>query len=622
VVARRDNQAGPLPAILGVRRERLVAGALLLLYVLLYVLPLGVRPLDSPDEVRYGEIAREMLTSGDWISPHFNGVRYFEKPALGYWLNSASVAILGETPFALRLPTALASGLTALIVLGLARRFLTAFAAWLAVGIFLTTFLVEGLGTFAVLDAYLALFLTAALASFYLAVEAERPARRRAYLALCGAACGAAFLVKGFLALAIPVVVAAPYLIARRRWRTLVTSPWLPLAVAAVIVLPWAVAIQLREPDFWRYFFWVEHIQRFAGGDAQHAQPFWYYFAWLPLAGWPWILLLPAALVGLRLGAQGACEGATGGEIGAREGATVAAEIGARAGATTGGEIGAGNHAPDRAAFLWYTAAWAGLPLLFLSLSKGKLPTYLLPCFAPLAILLAAGLERYLASARQAAFRIAAGAIALVFIAIVAGLIAAQAGAFGPAPFAPDEVLKLLAFAFFIAVGAGCAVFALGNVPRVPRVAAIGGVGAALFLPLQLALPQSVLENISPGITISRYGAASADSVVVSDAPLFGTAAWVLKRADIYVLSPGEIEYGLSYPESRYRQLDNAAFRRLIEANRGRHAILVVCEPATDERIAPLMPPYARRSQHGKVVLWRIPARARPRISVQGGPDE
>ncbi|HEX5421356.1 MAG TPA: phospholipid carrier-dependent glycosyltransferase [Gammaproteobacteria bacterium] len=589
---------------LGLRRERLIAVGLLLLYVLLYVLPLGVRPLDSPDEVRYGAIAHEMLTSGDWISPHFNGVRYFEKPVLGYWLNSASLAVLGETPFALRLPEALATGFTALIVLGLARRFLTAFAAWLAAGIFLTTFLVAGVGTFAVLDAYLALFLTAALASFYLAIATGQPRRRRACLALCGAACGAAFLVKGFLALAIPVVVAAPYLIARRRWRTLLTSPWLPLAVAAAIVLPWAVAIQLREPDFWRYFFWVEHIQRFAGGDAQHAQPFWYYLPWLPLAGWPWILLLPAALIGLTRAT------AAGGGMGAGKGGGAAAGSGLAHG---GGKIAVApadtaKNSRD-AAFLWYTAAWAGLPLLFLSLSKGKLPTYILPCFAPLAILLAAGLERYLAAARQGAFRLAAGVLALVFVALIAGLLAAQAGAFGPPPFAPGELVKLLAFAFFMACGAGCSVFALGNAPRVPKLAAVAGAGAALFLPLQLTLPQSVLENISPGIAISRYGAASADTLVVSDAPLFGTVAWALKRDDIYVLSPGEIEYGLSYPESRYRQLGNSGLEQLIDANRGRHAILIVCEASTDERITGLMPADARRSQHGEVVLWRIPAR-------------
>lgn len=550
------------------RSARRIAAALLVLYALLYLLPLGVRPLASPDEVRYGAIAHEILASGDWISPHLDGVRYFEKPVLGYWLNAASLAALGETPFALRLPVALATGLTALVLLRLSRRFLTAAASWLAAAIFLTTFLVAGLGTFAVLDAYLALFLTAALAGFYLALEAERPAERRAWLALCGAACAGAFLVKGFLALAIPVLVAAPYLAARRRWRALLTTPWWPIGVAALLVLPWAVAIRIEEPDFWHYFFWVEHVRRFTSSDAQHAQPFWYYFAWLPLAGWPWIWLLPAALLGLRRRRAGGAD---------RE-----------------------------SRFLWYAAAWALLPLLFLSLSKGKLPTYILPCFAPLSILLAAGLEPCVDGTRRRAFSIAAALMALPFLALLAALAAAEAGAFGAPPFAAAERAKLAEFVLLAACGAGCAILASAARGPVLRLGAVAGAGAALILPLQIAVPQRALDNIAPATTLAPLAQTPADTLVVSDAPLFGTVAWVLKRSDIYVLSAGEIEYGLSYPDSRARLLDDAGLRRLL-AERGKRGVLVVCSEPTASRIAGVLPAAARRDERGKVVVWRLP---------------
>ncbi len=567
--ARRPATAGVPGAKLEAARDRRVAAALLLLYLVLYLLPLGIRPMASPDEVRYGAIAHEMLAHGDWISPRFDGVRYFEKPVLGYWLDAASFAVFGESPFALRLPGALATGLTALIVFGLARRYVSRLAAGVGAAIYLTTFLVAGIGTFAVLDAFLALFLTGALASFFVATETPDAGRRRRWLAMCGAACGAAFLVKGFLALAIPVLVAGPYLAARRRWRTLWTAPWWPIAVAALVALPWSVAIALREPDFWHYFFWVEHIQRFTASDAQHAQPFWYYFAWLPIAGWPWLWLLPAALLGLAKGR---------------------AEF------------------PERTrALLWYAAAWAGLPLLFFSLSKGKLPTYILPCFAPLAVLLAAGLERALPGPGRRAFSIAAGLVAAVFAALGGALLAAQAGALAQPVFGPAERLKLAAFVLFMAAGAACGLYAVLARARGRRLAAFAGTGAALILPLQVAPPQRALDNVSPSLAVTRYAEAAPDALVVSDAPLFGTAAWVLGRDDIYVLSPGEIEYGLSYPQSRDRLLDAAAFARLVAANRGRRPILVVCGRATDREIAPLMPPRARRSQHGEVVFWHIP---------------
>ena len=86
------------------------------IFVLLYIIPLGIRPIILPDESRYAEIPREMLTSGNWIVPKLNGLRYFEKPVLGYWLNASSIKLFGENAFAARLPSALATGLSAFII--------------------------------------------------------------------------------------------------------------------------------------------------------------------------------------------------------------------------------------------------------------------------------------------------------------------------------------------------------------------------------------------------------------------------------------------------------------------------------------------------------------------------
>jgi 4-amino-4-deoxy-L-arabinose transferase len=549
------NQAAP----------RRVALALFLLFALLYLAPIGVRPLASPDEVRYGEISREMLASGDWVAPRFIGVRYFEKPVLGYWLNSVSLAALGENAYALRLPVALATGLTALIVFLLTRRFVTNFSAALATSIFLTTLLVGGVGTFGVLDAFLALCLTAALAAYYVALTETCAARRVAYLVLCGAACGAAFLVKGFIAWAIPVIVAFPYLAARRhrQWRVLLTTPWAPLVTALAVAIPWAVLVHLREPDFWHYFFWVEHVQRFAGASAQHARPPWFYVAYLPGTGWPWILFLPAALLGLRADGR------------------------------------------DKA-FLWYVAAWALLPLLFFSLSRGKVQTYVLPCFAPLSILLAAGLERYFAAGGRRAFRVGVAAIAGVFVLILVLVVAAQAGAFDGAVYSAEETPKLVALVAFVIGGAACAVVAYRSPRPCVRLAAIAGAGAALLLPLQVVVPQRVVETVAPATAIARYAAASPETVIVADARMSGAAAWALKRNDIYVLYPEEIGYGMSYPEGRHRKLEGPMLEELIAANRGRHEVLVICNRATRDGIAPHLPSDVEASEHGAVVLLRI----------------
>lgn len=89
---------------------------LLLFFLVLYILPLGVRDLIVPDETRYAEIPREMIADGDWVAPHLNGLRYFEKPVLGYWVHAGSILLFGENNFAVRLPSALAVGLSALLI--------------------------------------------------------------------------------------------------------------------------------------------------------------------------------------------------------------------------------------------------------------------------------------------------------------------------------------------------------------------------------------------------------------------------------------------------------------------------------------------------------------------------
>ncbi len=119
------------------------------MFLVLYVLPLGVRPLVIPDEARYAEIPREMLASGDWIVPRLNGLRYFEKPPLGYWLNAAAIWLFGENAFAIRFPSAVAAGLTAVLLFVWARRFTEDGATpWLATAVFLLSFEVLAIGVF------------------------------------------------------------------------------------------------------------------------------------------------------------------------------------------------------------------------------------------------------------------------------------------------------------------------------------------------------------------------------------------------------------------------------------------------------------------------------------------
>jgi 4-amino-4-deoxy-L-arabinose transferase len=321
-------------------------------FLLVGVLFLGVRPMQVPDEARYGIIPAAMVESGDWLSLRLAGFRFYEKPPLVYWLTAASISVFGEQPFAIRLPSALATLVTALC------------AAWLAVRItgrrelgplaFLvqaTTVMPMVLGGVITLDPTFAATVALTMSAFLGACTSSGRARA-GWLAAAGAAAGFAFLAKGLLAFAIPGATALAWLAWQRRWRDMLTMPWIPGLAAAAAAAPFVLAVERANPGMWEYFVMKEHVRRAVSPDlTQQPQPWWFYGAVFPAGALLWTLAWPNAAKGLR----GAAEW--------REGTR-------------------------------FLLCWAIVPILALSLSGGKLATYLLPMFAPVSVLVAMGLVR------------------------------------------------------------------------------------------------------------------------------------------------------------------------------------------------------------------------------------
>lgn len=524
------------------------------LYLAIYILPLGVRSLAVPDETRYAEIPREMIAHGQWVVPHLNGLRYFEKPVLGYWIHAGSLLLFGKNNFAVRLPSALSVALSALLIYFMMLYALrtspgradspedpdiaTRWAAGLAVLIFLTSGMVLGIGTFAVLDSLFALFLTACIACLFFALEAPaRSAREKRLLALTGIACGLAFLTKGLLAGVFLGLVMVSFLCWHRRWREVPRIGLFTLAWTVLVILPWSVLIHLREPDFWNHFFWNEHIQRYLSEDAQHSASFWLFFLALPLLIFPWTLMVPAFAVGLPAVLR-----------------------------TTWQDKG------PRGRLLRLALCWFVLPVLFLSTSRGKLMTYILPCMPPLAVLL--GLTaRQIHDAGQAGPLVRGAIRCLIGLAGLAAMVFLALQLFGVQNlhlYAQPEKTALAVCAVTLTAVIGlCAL----RVRQTRCSLLLFGAAAAVLYAFAPFLTPNATERIKmPGPFLEQHqNLIEPTDLILTDSSTVTAGNWYLARNDLYLFGGGhELSYGLEYPDSRHRLVRSKTVMRLIQEHHGR----------------------------------------------------
>ncbi|MDT3250743.1 lipid IV(A) 4-amino-4-deoxy-L-arabinosyltransferase [Serratia sp. root2] len=523
---------------------------LAIFFALVYLIPLNGRLLWQPDETRYAEISREMLQRGDWVVPNLLGLRYFEKPVAGYWFNNISQWLFGDTNFAVRFGSVFSTGMTALLVFALAMlMWRNARRASLAVLIFLSMVLVFSIGTYSVLDPMIALWLTAAMVSYYLTLKATTAKGKLGGYVLLGLACGMGFMTKGFLALAVPVIAVIPIVIQQRRIKDLLIYGPVAIVVAVLLSLPWALAIAQREPDFWNYFFWVEHIQRFAEDNAQHKAPFWYYIPILFAGVLPWAALLPGALI-----------------KGWRERIS----------------------RPE----LFFLLSWVVMPLIFFSIAKGKLPTYILPCMAPLALLIAAYAEDYAALMRSKAFKVNAllnglfGLICVLALLIIGAGLLPKVHLFSAQEW-PKIIIGIIAFA-------GWLIFAVVSVrdnARHWRWAA--ACPLLLCLLIGYAIPQQVIDSKQPQSFMRANITALSDSryVLTDSAGVAAGLAWELKRSDVLMFSEkGEVGYGLDYPDARSHFISDEDFPQWLAQARKQGDVSLVLQLSRGDHVPKNLP--------------------------------
>ena len=399
---------------------------LALAFVVAWFAALDARRLQHPDEGRYAEIAREMAVTGDWLTPRLNDLKYFEKPPLQYWLGAATFDALGVDEWTARLPTAVAGFLAVIAVGFTAARLASPEAGAYAALVLAGSVWHIGMSQILTLDAVLSLGLTATLCAFLLAQRPGlAPSAQRNWMLAAYAAAALATLTKGLVALVIPGGALVLYSLVARDW-----GPWrrlhlLPgLIVYLAVAAPWFVLVSRANPEFARFFFIHEHVERFLTQSHNRTGEWWYFVPWLLLGLLPWLLVWLVTLPRSWRAAPVAANG-----------------------------------------FAWerFCLAWAAFVFLFFSASGSKLPSYILPLFPALA--LAIGFELTRTSARTLmwiALPLAVGApvvlagFALVFEQIVAALASDITPASIYRQFGPWIIAGLVAFT----VG-GIAAFAL-----------------------------------------------------------------------------------------------------------------------------------------------------------------
>lgn len=528
-------------------------GTFWLLFMAIYGVGIGYLPLFMPDETRYAEIPREMLEAKNWSVPTLNGLPYFEKPVLGYWAVACSMAVFGETELAVRLPAALAVLLTALVM----ARFMqfVGFGAYRyqAAIVFMSCLLVACLGRLALLDSLFSLCVCLSVVLYFVGSNITS-GRQSAWVFAAGAAAGLAFLVKGFLGFLLPALILGPFFVWQGMVKSTLSRVHWAIFGALIVPLPWALMVHAQEADFWRYFIWVEHIQRFfSAPKSQHPEPWWYYLPALGVGTFPWVFYLI-------------------------------------------GKIRLKMSAPMETRFVRLLLCWILFPVAFFSISSGKLLTYVLPVFPAFAMLLCVIAKtrsmKTLAFPRHVHLWIGMSIIGL-------GLTTMIVSSFSF--YQPNESGTAQLFSWVI-VAVGALVVWSRNTNRSSLGIALAM--ATFMVSLPWILPTKLMERKAPVELIEQSHVHLNDQMtIVSDSSMIHSVNWTLKRKCLYMIGDrGELDYGLNYHPQLW--LQESEFKDLILAS-AEHGLALFTTQKTLATLNVPTPDLQSGNQKFVYLIWK-----------------
>lgn len=488
--------------------------ALLLAAVLLiWFGTLNYRHLVKPDEGRYAEIPREMVASGDWLTPRLNNIKYFEKPALQYWATAGAYTLFGEHHWTARLWSALTGFLGIALVYLAGRRLWGAEAGLYAAAVLASSLLYVLIGHINTLDMGVSFFMGLSLTGFLLAQRSgATSSENRFWMLVTWAGLAFSVLSKGLIGLVLPGAVLVLYTLIQRDWALwkrlhLVSG----LALFLLISAPWFVAVSIANPEFFHFFFIHEHFERFLTKVHHRYQPWWAFVPILLAGILPWIMVMFDAL----------------------------------ARAWNGDPSEPKAFRPQR-----FLLIWSVFIFLFFSASSSKLPSYILPIFPALALLIGVRLTQI--KARPLFWMMAP-------IALLAGI------AFLLSPFAvtfaSDEVPVELYREYAIWLAAGALIWLAGSVAGLYLLRRKRMTGGILAFALSgLIFAQVVLtghESLSPANSAWRI-AQQIQPYLKPGIPFYSvrmyeqTLPFYIKRTVTLVAHQDEMEFGLQQEPDKW----------------------------------------------------------------------
>ncbi len=486
----------------------------------LWFVGLGCLDLTHPDEGRYSEISREMASTNDWVTPRLNGLKYFEKPPLQYWATAVLFKAFGESEFVARLWVGLCGFATVILVHRTALRLWGTRTADYA-GITCAGMLwILGMSHIVTLDTGVTFFMTLALCGFLRAQHdgATRGETRR-WMGIVWAAMAGALLSKGLIGVVLPGAVLFFYSAICRDWRPWARLCWFSgFPIFAALSVPWHVLVARRNPEWADFYFVHEHLERFLTTEHHRAGALYYFLPLLVAGLLPWTTLLPQIV-------------------------------------RRGWRLDTARFQTNR-----FLLIWSVFIFVFFSVSGSKLPSYILPVFPALALLLA----QVLAAAKPGSMRRHAIAIAVFLAAIAVGVLIFGSTGDARTPMEINRAFSHWAFAGSLAFALAGAVAARASAAHRELQSVLWlAAGSLLFLNAAILGYQSYSPLVSSA-TLAR----KLRPMIRSDTPLFAvnyydqTLPFYMKRTVTLVDYVSEFDLGERQEPQKWVH-DLPAFGRL-----------------------------------------------------------